>query len=102
MFFGFEGTGLSMAEGRAGLNDLSNTKSFIWKAYESANFLPLLKKYFPGPNVQGNNCDLILKDAIDFFNTNKSFEQTLSRITIFGYSRGAYIGMCLAKYLEKE
>lgn len=102
MFFGFEGTGMSGWGGQSGLNDLSHTKSFIWQTYEAANFSQVFKRYFPGPNIQGNNCDTILQNAIDFFDVCKNSIPTLSRITIFGYSRGAYIAMCFAKYLEKQ
>jgi hypothetical protein len=101
MFFGFEGTGMTTYSGQTGLNDWSNSKGFIWKSYMAANFPNALKRYFPGPNIQGNNCDLILQQAIDFFEIAKKSSSALSKITLFGYSRGAYIAMCFAKYLEK-
>lgn len=101
MFLGFEGTGMSGWGGGNGLCDLSHTKSFVWKAHEAANFHLAFKRYFPGPNIQGDNCDFILQQGIDFFNLVKR-KADLTRITVFGYSRGAYIAMCFAKYLGNQ
>ena len=105
MFFGFEGTGMQKWGGTspAGLNDLSQTSSFVWQFHQKSSSPAGLKRYFPGPNVQGSNCDDILDQAKDHYRELKrkfgsSFEN--QKITIVGYSRGAYMALCFAKFLE--
>lgn len=104
MLFAFEGTGMW------GREDLSNTtgpsggKSFVWQCVQ--NSTDAVKQYFPGPNVAGSNCDNILDEAIELFNKNKKTHPIIGtkgyKISLVGYSRGAYLAMCFAKYLESQ
>jgi pimeloyl-ACP methyl ester carboxylesterase len=105
MLFSFEGTGNQKWGGtsKRALEDLSNTTSFAWQFSELSTAPKGLKRYFPGPNVQGSNCDDILNLAIEWYDDRKrTFGASLNnqKITLVGYSRGAYIAMCLAKYFE--
>lgn len=103
MFFGFEGTGMTGWLGSWGFNDWSGTSSFVWKFHELYNGPSGLKRYFPGPNVQGSNCDDILNLAKDHY---RKLKQTYGsainnqKIVLVGYSRGAYMAMCFAKFLQ--
>lgn len=105
MFFGFEGTGMQIWGGTSswGVNDWSNTTSFVWKFYQKSSSPDGLKRYFPGPNAQGSNCDDILNQAKDHYRELKrTFGSAINnqKITIVGYSRGAYMAMCFAKFFE--
>lgn len=76
------------------------TGSFVAKFVKESSTPTSLKKYFPGPNIWGSNCDDILRDAQKWFGGVRQLTGT--KICLTGYSRGAYIAMCFAKYLEDE
>lgn len=103
MLFGFEGTGMQMHPGTSevALNDLSGTSSFVWRFTQYSTEDSSVVKYFPGPNAQGSNCDDILEQAIKHYEYLDS-ENKAHKINLVGYSRGAYLAMCFARYLDKK
>lgn len=102
MLLAFEGTGMQMKGGISpeGLNNLSHTSSFVWNFYW--NGTGNLRRYFPGPNVQGSNCDDIFRQAKAYYRDLKKSGRINDspEINLVGYSRGAYIAMCFAQYLN--
>lgn len=105
MLLAFEGTGMQPWGGTSswGVNDWSNSKSFVWNFFQYSTSPSGLKKYFPGPNIQGSNCDDILDDAKNWYRERKnSFGPAFynQKIVLVGYSRGSYMAMCFAKFLQ--
>lgn len=102
MLLAFEGTGMQVRGGTSpkGLNNLSHTTSFVWNFYWKAK--DDIRRYFPGPNVQGSNCDDIFKLAREYYRDLKKNNRIndSTPINLVGYSRGAYIAMCFAQYLK--
>lgn len=110
MLLGFEGTGWLKREDLrtyAGRqipyqSGKEFCRSFVAKAVNRSNSQPA--EYFPGPNVAGTNCDDILREAKAYFwnYRNQVTEPVLraSKINLFGYSRGAYMALCFAKFLQ--
>ena len=102
MLFGFEGTGMQKWGGTSswGVNDLSGTGSFVWKFVNTTT--DPIAKYYSGPNVQGSNCDDILRLAKDDYRDLKRSGRINESTPIYlvGYSRGAYMAMCFAKFLD--
>jgi hypothetical protein len=112
MFLGFEGTGKVKRE------DLRNYRgkeipypapykkefcgSFVAKAIRRSNIAPC--KYYPGPDVVGALDDDILneakKDFVDYKAKVGEAAINSSKICLIGYSRGAFLAMCFAKYLH--
>ncbi len=96
MLIGFEGTGWT------GENDLRNYKgpkggrSFVHMVICRSK--SRLSKYIPGPNVGGTNCSKILDKALDYYFDNKDKIKN-DKLSLVGYSRGAYLAMCFAKVL---
>jgi Thioesterase domain len=59
-----------------------------------------VSKYFPGPDAFGSN-------TIDIYYAAKKYLESFGslkneKINLVGYSRGAYIAMCVAKHLEQN
>ncbi len=104
MLFAFEGTGMSGWLGNKGLNDMRNTSSFVWSFYQNSCDPTSVKEYFPGPNIQGSQCDDIVTRAQQYYLDNKELAKRLNAapISIVGYSRGAYIAMCFALWLQRK
>jgi hypothetical protein len=104
MLLAFEGTGMQMWGGtsKKGLEDLSGTGSFVWRFSLLCNEDKNLVRYFPGPNVQGSNCDDIFEQAKTHYRELKKSNAIggSTKINLVGYSRGAYIAMCFARFLE--
>lgn len=104
MLLGFEGTGMQKWGGTSewGLEDLSHTGSFVWRFTQFSNENRNLVRYFPGPNVQGSNCDDIFEQAKEFYRNLKKngAVNDSTKINLVGYSRGAYIAMCFARFLQ--
>lgn len=106
MLLAFEGTGTQVWGGTSswGVNDWTDSTSFVWKFYQLSTAPAGIKKYFPGPNIQGSNCDDILNQAKDFYREVKrtygSDAVNKLKISLVGYSRGAYMAMCFAKFLQ--
>ncbi len=75
------------------------TGSFVASFVKGSKTSPSMKKYFPGPNIYGSNCDDIFRDAQAWY---EGVRKVNAKICLTGYSRGAYIAMCFAKYLASE
>ncbi|MEX0642622.1 MAG: hypothetical protein WD468_07965 [Pirellulales bacterium] len=71
--------------------------SFVRRVYAHCPFPD--KRYFVGPDILGGLCVDIFKDALSFVDgivrAHRGKDQVLNLV---GYSRGAYLCMCLARY----
>lgn len=73
------------------------TGSFVADFVRKTATSQSMKKYFPGPNIQGSNCDDIFRDAQAWYEGRRQLANV--KLCLVGYSRGGYIAMCFAKYL---
>lgn len=105
---GFEGTGTQwkLSEPR---EDLSGEKDYeVQRGVNTGSFVAQFvklsptkfKRYFPGPNIYGSNCDDIFRTSETWFEVVEGMPNM--KICLVGYSRGAYIAMCFAKYLKHK
>lgn len=95
-----DGTGENLTE-RATWEPRDIRASFVRRFYAACPFQN--KKYFTGPDVAGGLCGDIFRDAVAFLDgVLKGNPNRGHAISLIGYSRGAYLCTCLARYLGEQ
>lgn len=104
MLVGFEGTGEQTFGTTNWASNVYGRRSFVNRCVERA-VEPEYAKYMAGPDAGGRELGNILSDAIDFYTLKKTQAERKGealRVSIVGYSRGGYLALCFAKYLQLE
>ena len=99
---GFEGTGEQDFGTTNWATNAYGKRSFVNRCCQRATE-PEFAKYMAGPDMAGRELGNILSDAIDFYDL-KSRQVARNneglKVSIVGYSRGGYLALCFAKYLQ--
>lgn len=99
---GFEGTGEQIYGTTNWATNVYGKRSFVNRCCDRATEKEYAK-YMAGPDMAGRELGNILSDAYDFYDLKKRHAERSGeglKVSIVGYSRGGYLAMCFAKYLQ--